>query len=140
MDSSETLLIVFFKLFLAFIIPSIIRYYAKRKSKPFWANLLFFLQIGPRTDTKYMRKEELYKSGFKFLIWSAYLFIVLLIVSYRVGIETGTLHPLVSGIFFIIVILFMMCLVGGIYLLFRGLIRSKNFVPPERNGGLDIHL
>ena len=135
-DSTFHLILFIIKLVIALLIPLILRYYAKRKNKPFLIYLLFFHQIGPRTDTKYMSKRELYKSGLKFIVWSIYLFTIILLLGYNIGSKSE--YAIILGIIFIIWILFMMCFFGGLYLIFRGLIRKKEYIPPEKTKESDI--
>ncbi|RKX68644.1 hypothetical protein DRP53_10320 [candidate division WOR-3 bacterium] len=81
--------------------------------------VFLFRHRGPRTDVKYMTKHDLYRSGVQFLIL-AILILPFLIIS---GLWAAS--PILMGFQFVFSILFLMFIVGGIYLLLRGLIRKQ---------------
>jgi len=87
-----------------------------------------------RTDVKYMTKNELYESGWKFLAFSATLFIILIGMSYGIGdnMPTNPISLFISlCIYFGVIIFLLYFFLGGLWMLIKGLIRKKNSIPPE---------
>jgi drug/metabolite transporter (DMT)-like permease len=86
---------------------------------------------GPRTDIKNMTKEELYKSGFTFFIWSV-LLVVLLFIFTLLFNGQKELNPYVVAFYFTLTIVFFTTLGASLVLYVRGLFRKKEYVPPAR--------
>lgn len=104
-------------------------YFALRHPHSYWVQL-FFRARGARTDIRNMTKNELFQSGVQFLKWVVFLFVIVLLIGYQVD---KMVEPTIIflTLLFAASLLFMTFLGGGLYLLFRGLIRKKNYIPPE---------
>lgn len=110
----------------------ILRSKAKKDPSQFWVYLLYGLQLGPRSDVKYMTKIELYESGVRFVTWGLIFTSVLFAVAIA---EKATNNPsdaslLLRGLQFGSALLAAMGFVGGSYLLLRGAFRSPSYSPP----------
>lgn len=86
---------------------------------------------GPRTDVRYMTKAELYRSGRSFLVGGAALAIVLMALTGLTSLFANPRSelPFLMSVFFLLVILECALLFGGVYLLFRGLLRRRSYDP-----------
>ena len=117
---------IYFCMVALWLIVFFLKYFAKKNPEADWVKVLYGF-YGVRTDTKYMLKDELYVSGFQFLKYSL-LFLALVILIARFQLESNLF---MMGIFFGSVMLFMILFGGGLYLLLRGLLRKRNYIPPE---------
>ncbi len=91
-----------------------------------------FDSIGPRTDTRYMTRVELLRSSLTFACLGLTTLAVLFLAAVSLSHDgPDHLDPLLGGFFFGTFLLTAMWLLGGIYLLIRGLCRSRNYNPAE---------
>jgi hypothetical protein len=87
---------------------------------------------GPRTDTKYMIRRELVRSG-KTLLSCGIILAVVWIAFSRLtfsSIVKDSPLPFIIGIHFAVSLTTLASILGGIYLLVRSLFRSENYLPP----------
>jgi hypothetical protein len=106
---------------------------AERTPDRFWVYLLYGLQLGPRSDVKYMTKSELYESGTRFIVWGLIASSALLatgIVARALGASPDNSNLLLA-LWFGLTLLAGMCFLGGGYLLLRGSLRSQSYSPPQ---------
>jgi hypothetical protein len=91
-----------------------------------------FRSRGPRSDVACLTRRQLLAEGTKFL-YLALLCFAALWAALGIGEAIGQDpldRPLPMAAFFIVSILFAMFVLGGAYLLLRGLLRSPRYVPP----------
>lgn len=89
--------------------------------------------FGPRTDTAFMTRGDLLLSGGIYLAFGLFLALFFVGITYlmdRFHLAEGSLHgPLIVGITLISLFMSMigaaMCIIGGLYLLMRGVIKKK---------------
>lgn len=111
----------------------LLRASAKKDPARFWVYLLYGLQLGPRSDVKYMTKTELYDSGVRFIVWG----LIFTSAFWAVGIAARFLHsspdtsPLMAALWFGLSLLAGMGFLGGFYLVIRGLLRPHSYIPPS---------
>ena len=95
-----------------------------------------FRSRGPRGDVVCLTRRQLFAEGAKFL-YLAVLCLVALWGALSVA-DAARVDPLASplagGAFFIAVVLCAIFVLGGVYLLVRGLFRSPRYVPPPHCG------
>ena len=86
---------------------------------------------GPRTDTRYMTRDELFRSGRSFLIGATALIVVLAaVLTLLLPFPRLESAPVILvGIAWGLCLLTVGLLCGGLYLLVRGLFRSRNYDP-----------
>ncbi|GEM_PF-3082805 len=102
-----------------------LNYIAVRNPEALWVKCLLRERV--RTDTKYMTRQELFSSGGRFLKYALFFFIPLILISY-LRLE---LNFFWGSVFFGVSIFFLSFFGGGLYLLIRGSLRKKDYVPPE---------
>ena len=95
------------------------------------------LSIGPETNTKFMTKKELYKSGRSFLGISLAIFCGLAIVIYSDGYIMNPSNP-VMILLFVLSTSFVMSIISGIYMLLKGLFRAYDYRIPFEKSNLII--
>jgi len=105
---------------------------------PRWPLARFmFRSRGPRSDVECLTRRQLFAEGVKFLYLALLLFLVVWAVG-SVGDAVGVdllEKPLGMGVTFVCFILSGIFMLGGVYLLLRGLFRSAGYVPPPHCGG-----
>jgi hypothetical protein len=106
-------------------------------ANPRWPLSRFmFKSRGPRSDVECLTRRQLFAEGVKFL----YLAVLCFLALWAAGTVADAMgrdlfeRPLATGAFFIVAILFAMFVLGGAYMLVRGLFRSPGYVPPPRCG------
>ncbi len=105
--------------------------YALRHPNSLFAWIVFRQRFGPETQTRYMTRQDLLRSGCQFLMLSLYpLLTVVGLRAFAARLEIMMSVEIFSAVYFASSLFFLMCVIGGIYLLIRGLLRSADFVPP----------
>ena len=105
---------------------------ATKQPQRFWVYLLYGLQVGPRTDTKYMSKSELLDSGLRFITWG----LIFSSAFWGIGVLGRLMYPIgeLPSPFFLLWLctaLFSgMGVLGGLYLIVRWACRRTNYAPP----------
>jgi hypothetical protein len=104
--------------------------YALRHPGSFFAYTFYRRPFGPNTRTKEMTKGELARSGAQFLILGLYPFLTLVgLRTFKEQLETILSEGILMAIYFCCSIFFIACVVGGVYLLIRSLIRRSGYIP-----------
>jgi|1186.fasta_scaffold515778_2 hypothetical protein len=91
-----------------------------------------FKSRGPRSDVVCLTRRQLFAEGTKFFYLALLCFVVLW-AGFSVGDAVGkdlTEIPVGMAITFIVSILLGMFVLGGVYMVVRGLFRSPRYVPP----------
>jgi hypothetical protein len=112
---------------------------AEKAPTRFWVYLLYGLQLGPRSDAKYMTKSELYESGLRFIVWGLIASSTLLatgILAKALGASPDTNNPLLA-LWFGLTLFAGMGFLGGGYLLLRGALRRQSYSPPQPGSGAE---
>ena len=106
-------------------------------ANPRWPLSRFmFRSRGPRSDVECLTRRQLFAEGVKFLYLAVLCFLAMWAAGSVADAVGGDLfeQPVATGAFFIVAILFAMFILGGAYMLVRGLFRSPRYVPPPHCG------
>ncbi|MGD0336890.1 MAG: hypothetical protein ABSB18_07340 [Candidatus Omnitrophota bacterium] len=117
---------IFFALLALDVTVILLIYFAKKNPYAYWVQVVFGMH-GPRTDTKYMVKEELFQSASQFFRWAFNILLILVLVLALINKFKEKLNPpvILLALFFMVFILFLTALGGGIYSLIRGIFKKK---------------
>ncbi len=107
---------------------------ARRNLEKRWVRILFGRMYGPRTDVKYMTRRDLFQSALSFLFWSIVSLFLCIFIIYLAGVVSkGGEFPTVGLVGLFAFVLFSgVGVTGALYLFIRGLLRDKDFVPPQQ--------
>lgn len=91
-----------------------------------------FEHLGPRTDTRYMTRADLFRSSRAFFVWGVVVTAVWIAIAYLLVLIAGKEawnHPAVPVIYFVFPLLAGCGYLGALWLLIRGLLRREDYDP-----------
>ena len=123
----STIVLIFAVLFLVIIL-------LERLAADYQGLRVAFKNFGPRTDTRYMTRAELFKSARVFLYGGLVLVVVWIAIGYLINHFAGREaleHPVVQVFIFGISLLIAFGFIGALWLGMRGLIRRADYDPVQ---------
>jgi hypothetical protein len=95
-----------------------------------FAWIFFRRKFGPNTQINQMTKKELMQSGVRFFLLSLYPFLTMVgLGAFGKQLKSLLSDGIILSIGFACSIFFGACVIGGTYLIIRGLIRCGSYVP-----------
>ena len=96
---------------------------ARKNPEAPWVYWLWAWEIGPRTNVATMSRRDLYRSGVRFLFFAVVL-LGLLITTGHFGLQNGEQPVAALLTVFVCSVSILLCSVGGVYLLIRGVLKK----------------
>lgn len=97
-----------------------------------WVKLFFRTKFGPRTDVKYMTRNDLFWSAWMFMVYAA-IFMVIFVGIWLIFAKRSTKGESLSlwTTLTVVLLSFVVCTISACCLLVAALFRKKDYVPPN---------
>jgi hypothetical protein len=106
-----------------------------RMNRHWWLSEHLFSEWGPRTDVPCMTRRELFVEGLRFLLLGMLCTVILVTVAWVLDRLGAGETPVAMLLTFLGFILSAMGFSAAVYLIIRGLFRSRRYVPPPECHG-----